>query len=67
MQKQITITDPNDLIKTRLHNLKQRYDINVAAFCRVAVVEKMNAFAEQITSSANSANQPNKINNPNLQ
>lgn len=67
MQKQITITDPNDLIKTRLHNLKQRYDINVAAFCRVAVDEKINAFAEQITSSANSANQPNKINNPNLQ
>ena len=56
MQKQITITDPNDLIKTRLHNLKQRYDINVAAFCRAAVDEKINAFAEQITSSANSAN-----------
>ena len=56
MQKQITITDPNDLIKSRLHTLKQQYDINVAAFCRVAVDEKINAFAEQLSSSAENTN-----------
>ena len=56
MQKQITITDPNDLIKSRLHTLKQQYDINVAALCRVAVDEKINAFAEQLSSSTAKTN-----------
>jgi hypothetical protein len=51
MHNQITITDPNDLIKSRLHTLKEQYDINVAAFCRVAVDEKINAFAKQFSSS----------------
>jgi hypothetical protein len=50
MTNQITITDPQDRIKSRLHSLKQDYDINIARFCREAVDAKINLFLEQLSA-----------------
>ena len=52
MINQITITDPQDQIKSRLYDLKNQYDINIAHFCRGAVDEKISSFIEQLASTA---------------
>jgi hypothetical protein len=52
MTNQITITDPQDQIKSRLYDLKSQYDINIAHFCRGAVDEKISSFVEQLSTAA---------------
>ena len=53
MTNQITITDPQDKIKSRLYDLKNDYDINIARFCRDAVDVKINSFIEQLSATSN--------------
>lgn len=52
MTNQITVTDPQDRIKSRLHILKNDYDINIARFCREAVDVKINLFLEQLSAAS---------------
>ena len=52
MTNQITITDPQDKIKSRLYDLKNDYDINIAHFVR-AVDVKINSFIEQLSATSN--------------
>jgi len=49
-RSQLTIADPQDQIKSKLHTLKRIRGINISHFCRDAVEDRINQLNEEISS-----------------
>ena len=49
-RSQLTIADPQDQIKSKLHTLKRIRGINISHFCRDAVEDRLNQFNNEIMS-----------------
>jgi len=49
-RSQLTIADPQDQIKSKLHTLKRVRGINISHFCRDAVKDRIDQFNDDIFS-----------------
>jgi len=49
-RSQLTIADPQDQIKSKLHTLKRVRGINISHFCRDAVKDRIDQFNDDVFS-----------------
>lgn len=63
---QLTITDPEDQITSKLHLLKKEHQINISSFCRNYVDQGIERYLKKVScqKTTNTPFQSNETNNP---